>query len=262
MPALAALIGLLGLAVGSFNNVVIARVPVGASIVAPASRCPTCQHAIRNRHNIPVLGWLALQGRCADCRSSISVRYPLIEIITAALFVAITLRIGPNDPAALPAYLYFTAAGVALAAIDVEYHRLPDVIVLPSYPVVLVLLGVAALVDRDFSALLRALTGGAALFGAYRTLAFIHPAGMGFGDVKLAGVVGAVLAYLSWGTLIVGTLGAFILGSVVGGAWVAAHRGGRKAGIAFGPFMIAAALLAIFVGDRIAAGYVHLTTGT
>ena len=261
MPALAAVLGLLGLAVGSFINVVIARVPVGASVVAPASRCPSCQHPIRRRHNIPVLSWLALRGRCADCRTPIRARYPLVEIVTAALFVSVTLRIGPSHLAALPAYLYFTAAGVALAVIDLDHHRLPNAIVLPSYVVVFALLGLAALIDRDGPGLVRASVGAAALFAAYYALAFTYPAGMGFGDVKLAGVVGAVLAYLSWGTLLVGTLGAFVLGAVVGGAWVVVHRGNRKSAIAFGPFMIAAALLAVFVGDRIADGYLRFTTG-
>src|ERR1019366_6855678 len=89
----ASLAGVLGLTIGSFLNVVIYRVPVGASIVTPASCCQSCGHAIRNRHNIPVLGWLALNGKCADCGEPISVRYPIVEAATSALFVLLTVRL-------------------------------------------------------------------------------------------------------------------------------------------------------------------------
>src|SRR5919205_3026069 len=125
--------GLLGLAVGSFLNVVIHRVPRGESLVRPGSHCPHCGSAIRKRHNVPVLGWLPLRGRCADCRTPISARYPLVEAGTAALFVAVAARFGWSWE--LPAYLYLAAIAVALAAIDLDVLRLPDQIVLPSYGV-------------------------------------------------------------------------------------------------------------------------------
>ena len=113
--AWAVLAGLLGLAIGSFLNVVIYRVPAGESIVRPASRCPSCGAEIRNRHNVPVMGWLVLRGRCYDCKAPISARYPLVEAFTGLLFAAVTLRILHLDlGSALPAYLYFTAIGVAL----------------------------------------------------------------------------------------------------------------------------------------------------
>lgn len=253
--------GLLGLAVGSFNNVVIARVPAGESVATPASRCSVCGHPIRHRHNIPVLSWLVLRGRCADCRSAISARYPFVELGTAALFAALTVRLGHAGLPALPAYLYFAAAGVALALIDINCHRLPDVIVLPAYPIILTLLGVAALIQRDGAAMERAVISAAGLFGGYFLLAFAYPAGMGFGDVKLAGVIGAVLGYLSWGTLAVGAFAGFALGSIFAVALMATRRVTRKSAVAFGPFMIAGALLAVFSGDGIAHAYVHLMVG-
>src|SRR3954467_2863927 len=120
--------GLLGLAVGSFLNVVIYRLPRDESLVRPRSHCPLCGHEVRNRHNIPVLGWLLLRGRCADCAAPISVRYPLVEAGTALLFVAVAAGFGLSWE--LPAYLCLAAVAVALAAIDLDAVRLPVTIVL------------------------------------------------------------------------------------------------------------------------------------
>jgi leader peptidase (prepilin peptidase)/N-methyltransferase len=255
----AGLAGLLGLAIGSFLNVVIYRVPAGESVVSPASRCPSCSSEIHNRHNIPVLGWLILRGRCFACKAAISPRYPVVEAATAALFVVVTLRIvGLHLSPALPAYLYLAAAGLALAVIDLDTKRLPDKIVLPSYIVVAVLLTVASVATQDWWALARAAIGGAALFAFYFAIAFAYPAGMGFGDVKLSGLIGALLAYLSWSALTVGAFLGFLLGAVVGVAVMAAGRGGRKTALPFGPFMISGAFIAIFAAHPIANVYLHL----
>ena len=248
----------LGLIVGSFLNVVIYRVPAGESVVSPPSKCPHCGHAIRNRHNVPVLGWLVLRGRCADCGSAISPRYPIIEAVTAALFVVLTLHVGTLHWA-LPAYLYFAAIGVALAMIDFDHQRLPDKIVLPSCLVVAALLAVGAAVAHDWWPFQRALIGGVALYALFFAIAFAKPGAMGFGDVKLSAIIGGVLAYLSWGALAVGAFGGFLLGAVVGVALIAADRGDRKARVPFGPFMIAGALGAIYVGAPVAHWYSHLT---
>jgi leader peptidase (prepilin peptidase)/N-methyltransferase len=250
----AAFAGLFGLAIGSFLNVVIYRVPAGLSIVSPPSACPNCQAPIRNRHNVPVFGWLALHGRCADCQAPISARYPIVEAVTAALFVALTIRLANASLSpALPAYLYLAAAGLALALIDVDHHRLPDAIVLPSYAVVAVMLTVASAVTGDWWALARAAIGAAALFAAYATLWLAYPSGMGLGDVKLAGVLGALLGWLSWSALVIGTFAGFVLGALYGVALMALGRAGRKTAIPFGPFMIAGSLLAVFVAAPLAS---------
>ena len=255
----AVLAGVLGLAIGSFLNVVIYRVPANVSVVRPPSRCPSCGSEIHNRHNVPILGWLVLRGRCFACKAPISPRYPLVEAATGALFVAVTLRIlHLSLGEALPAYLYFAAIAVALAMIDIDHKRLPDKIVLPSYPVVAVLLTSASAVNGDWGALGRAAIGGAALLAFYFIAWFVYPSGMGFGDVKLSGVVGAMLAYLSWGTLGVGAFAGFALGALGGIALIVAGRGGRKSQIPFGPYMLAGALLAIFLGDILADAYVDL----
>jgi len=254
----AALAALLGLVVGSFLNVVIYRVPAGESVVSPPSKCPRCGHAIRNRHNVPVLGWLILGGKCADCGNPISVRYPIVEFVTGALFVVLALHVGTLHWA-LPAYLYFAAAGVALAMIDFDHQRLPDTIVLPSYLVVGALLALGAGLGHDWWAFERALIGGAALYAFYFAIAFAKPGSMGFGDVKLSAVLGAVLGYVSWGALVVGAFGGFLLGAVVGVAVIATQHGDRKTKVPFGPFMIAGALAAIYIGAPIAHWYAHLT---
>jgi leader peptidase (prepilin peptidase) / N-methyltransferase len=247
-----------GLAVGSFLNVVAHRVPRGESLLRPGSRCPTCGAPIRARHNIPVVGWLLLRGRCADCRARISPRYPIVELATGLLFAAVAYRTADLGlAAAVPAYLYFTAIGVALTVIDLDVRRLPNAIVLPSYPVLAVLLTIAAAWHGDWWALARAGIGAAALFGFFFAVAFAYPAGMGFGDVKLAGLVGGVLAYLSWAALAVGAFAGFLLGAFVGVAIMLAGRAGRKTAVPFGPFMVAGALLALFVADPLASLYTN-----
>lgn len=257
-PAWVVLAGVLGLAIGSFLNVVIYRVPNDESVISPPSRCPHCGATIRNRHNVPVIGWLVLRGRCYDCKAPISPRYPIVEALTGALFAAVTWRIldlhhGP----AVPAYLYLTAIGVALAMIDIDTHRLPDKIVLPSYPVLAAGLTIAAGIEGHWSALGRAGLGALALFAFYFLLNFAYPAGMGFGDVKLSGVIGGALAYLSWSTLVLGAFAGFLLGAIGGIVVIAMGRGGRKTQIPFGPYMIAGAILALFVARAVAHAYLH-----
>jgi len=250
------LLGLFGLAIGSFLNVVIHRLPRGESLSRPSSHCPACGAAIRARHNVPVVGWLMLRGRCADCRAAISVRYPAVELITGLLFVALAARLHQLQlPAALPAYLYFAAIGVALTAIDLDLKRLPNRIVLPSYPVLGLLLAGAAVAEGDGGRLVRALLAAAALFGFFFLLAFAYPAGMGFGDVKLAGLLGLVLGYLSWSAVLVGAFSGFLLGALIGVGMLASGRGNRKTALPFGPFLIAGTLIGIFAGSTIAGWY-------
>ncbi|MFI5564262.1 prepilin peptidase [Amycolatopsis japonica] len=250
--------GVLGLLIGSFLNVVVHRVPAGESVVRPPSRCPRCGAEIRARHNIPVLGWLLLRGRCADCGERIGVRYPLVELGTGILFAALALRFA-DRPWTLPAYLYFAAIGLALALIDFDCRRLPNVIVLPAYPVLAVLLTASAWDRQDWWSLARAGIGGAALFAFYLALLLLYPAGMGAGDVRLAGLIGGVLAFLSWTAFFLGSFGGFLLGAVAGVVVIAARRGDRKTALPFGPFMIVAALIAIFVAEPVARAYLRLT---
>jgi leader peptidase (prepilin peptidase)/N-methyltransferase len=256
---LAVLCGIVGLAIGSFLNVVIWRVPRGESVVSPPSHCPGCDQPIRNRDNIPVISWLLLRGRCRDCHEPIAVRYPLVELGTAAVFVALALRFGAAPE--LPAFLYLGAVGVALAMIDIDCKRLPDVLVLPSYLVAGVLLGAAALIGDQWPDLLRAGIGMAALYSFYFVLAWIYPAGMGFGDVKLAGVLGIYLGWLGWGELVVGAFLGFLFGGVLGLLLMVVGRAGRKSKLPFGPYMLAGAFAAILWGGALADLYLDNALG-
>jgi len=265
-----AFVGAFGLVIGSFLNVVIYRVPAGRSVVSPPSACPSCGKPVRWFDNIPLVSWLVLRGRCRDCSAPISVRYPLIELATGTLFALLAVRFlggasaESNDAQlialaiVLLAFLYLGAVGIALVAIDLETHRLPNVLVMPSYIVGIVLLAIAAIVLGDFAALIRAAIGMAALFVAYLVMALAYPGGMGFGDVKLAGVIGLYLGWLGWGALIVGAFSAFLLGGIFSVALLVMKRVSRKSGIPFGPWMIAGAFVGVFVGEQLWSGYLAL----
>lgn len=259
MPAVAVAVvaAIFGLLIGSFLNVVVWRVPRGESIVSPPSACPGCATRILPRDNVPVLGWLVLRGRCRACGEPISPRYPIVEAGTAVLFFLLALRFGAQPE--LPAYLYLAAVGITLALIDLDVKRLPDVLTLPSYIVGFVLLGAASLSQPH--PLLRAVLGAAAMFAVYFALCFAYPAGMGFGDVKLSGVLGLYTGWLGWDVWAAGLMLGFLLGGVVGIGIVLTKRGGRKTAVPFGPFMIIGAFMAIFFGHPLVAGYLDVTTG-
>ncbi|MGN6324928.1 prepilin peptidase [Pseudolysinimonas sp.] len=262
--------GLLGLAVGSFLNVVVYRVPAGLSVVRPRSACPGCGQEIAARDNIPIVSWLLLRGRCRSCRTGISPRYPLVELGGGLAVVGVALWSMPSISGAadastvvaavlqLVAYAYLAVVSIALALIDLDVHRLPNAIVLPGYAVGTVLLGAAALVGGDPVALGRLAAGAGILFAVYLALALVAPRGMGLGDVKLAGVLGLFLGYLGWGQLAVGAMAAFVLGGLFGVVLLALRRAGRTTGIPFGPWMLAGAWIGIVFGQQIVGGYLAL----
>lgn len=257
--------GIFGVLIGSFLNVVVHRVPLKLSIVSPPSACPDCGAGIRKFDNIPVVSWLVLRGRCRDCQSSISKRYPLVEAGTGVFFALVALWSWPTGTVnltvtiagvvVLVALLYLAAVSVVLGLIDIDTHTLPNRIVLPSFLIGIVLLSTATFISSDYSALIRAGIGSAALFLAYGILAFAYPGGMGFGDVKLAAVLGLYLGYLGWSQLVVGAFAAFLIGGLFGLALVAFRRATRKTSIPFGPWMLAGAWSGALVGVPIARGY-------
>lgn len=253
-------IALLGWAVGSVLSVLVERVLAGGSPREPVLSCAHCPGVRQRQRVLVATGWLRSLERCAGCGVRPGTRYPLLELSSCLAFVAVAFALAKTDRTALlPAWLYFTAIAVALATIDLTSQRLPNAIVLPSYPVLAMLLTGAAVWQRDYPAIVRSLVGGLILFGGYFAIAFSYPRGMGLGDVKLAGLIGAMLANLSYSALLVGGFGAFLLGGIAGTAVILSARGNRKTPLPFGPFMLSAAILALFFAQPIVSSYRQFT---
>lgn len=245
-------VALLGLLTGSFLNIVICRVPAGKSLLL-GSACPHCDSRIKLWQSIPVFGWLALRGRCGSCTAPISLRYPLVEVGTALAFagVAVWWLVIPAAWPVLAAYLFLMAVTVVLACIDLNTFKLPNVIVLPAICVMGALLAITAVLSGDYQSLIRALIGSAVLTGFYGLLWWVWPGGMGFGDVKLAALLGLALGWIGWGALAVGSFSAFMLGGIMSGLIMRAEKGGRKARFPFGPWMLLGAWGGIFTGEQL-----------
>jgi len=270
LALLICLLALLGLAVGSFLNVVIYRVPLRRSIAHPPSACPHCGHGIAWYDNIPVVSWLALRAKCRNCGAPISARYPLVELGTGLSFVAVGLVFLPDVVGsstlapllaallALVAFLCLAAISIALAMIDLDTQTLPNRLVFPSYIVGAILLGGSAVLSGSYGALIVAAIGCAASFALYFLMALVYPGGMGFGDVKLAGVLGLFLGWLGWGELAVGSFAPFALGGLFAIALLIIKRAGRKSRIPFGPWMLIGAWVGIFVGRDLSGWYLGL----
>jgi leader peptidase (prepilin peptidase)/N-methyltransferase len=253
----AAISGVYGLVIGSFLNVVIWRVPRHESVVRPPSHCPKCDVKIANRDNIPVVSWLLLRGRCRNCDTEISIRYPLIELLTGVLFAAVGARF--SDSWALPAYLVLTAALIALSFIDLEHYILPNRILYPTDVAMVVLLAAASALEHDWGAYGRATIAGVAAFAFFFAIHFVSPRGMGFGDVRLSFLLGFSLGWLGWGEVIGGLFAGFLYGAVVGVLLIALKVRERKQRIPFGPFLAAGAMTFVLFGEPLVEWYQHLS---
>jgi leader peptidase (prepilin peptidase)/N-methyltransferase len=233
--------GLFGALIGSFLNVVAHRVPAGESLVSPGSHCPHCGADVRPYDNIPVVSWLVLRGRCRDCGGPISVRYPLVELLTALVFAAVVAVRGFDDDLVLE--LPFVAALIALAAIDFDHKLLPNKIVYPlaAYGVIATLL-----VDRDD--LVENLIAGAGAFAFLLAAVIAYPRGMGMGDVKLGGAMGLYLGL----SIVPALLAAFLSGSIVGIAIIAREGAeGRKKAVPFGVFLALGGIVGVLAGPEL-----------
>lgn len=232
-----------GLALGSFLNVVAARVPLKRSIVRPRSACPSCGRELAGRDNIPLFSYLALRGRCRGCGVPIGLVYPAVELVTALLVAACFLAFGWSGKAFVAAF--FCAVLVTVSATDLAHRIIPNVIVLPA--AALVLLAQTALEPSPEWAL-----GALGAFLFLFVAAFAYPQGMGMGDVKLALLLGAMLGRTVPVALMVGMLAALVPAVVL----LARHgAAARKMGIPFGPFLALGALVALFAGDRLLDAY-------
>jgi leader peptidase (prepilin peptidase)/N-methyltransferase len=244
--ALAAVAFAPGLALGSFLNVVAARVPLKRSLMRPASACMSCGTEIAARDNVPLVSWALLRGRCRHCSARIPVRYPAVELVTALLVAACILAFGVTPEAALAAF--FCAVLVAISAVDLEHRIVPNRIVLPATAV---LLPLHTLVDPSPAWVLGA--AGASLFLFAAVLAY--PAGMGMGDVKLALFMGAMLGKVVAVALMIGMFAA-----LVPALFLLARHGSkaRKMGIPFAPFLAFGSLVALFFGEPLLDRYLSL----
>ena len=275
--ALAVAVLLLGLCVGSFLNVVILRLPLmlengwrrecrdllalepgpaeaPLSLVSPASRCPRCQAPIRPWHNIPVVSWLVLRGRCASCRAPISIQYPLVEALTGVLSMACALRFGWSG--ALLFALLLTWALTALAVIDLRTQLLPDVITLP-----LLWLGLLAAIGGTFAkppaAIIGAVAGYLSLWAVYHVFRWVTgKEGMGHGDFKLLAALGA---WFGWKALPMIVLLSSIAGATVGLGLILLRKHDRNVPIPFGPFLALAGWIVLMGGRDLATAWLRLT---
>ena len=246
-PEAAALVVALvfGLCVGSFLNVVIARLPEGASIVSPGSKCPRCATPIRWYDNVPLLSFAMLRARCRQCAEPISWRYPLVELATGILFVLVLLARGPGI--GLVAGLLLASALVVVTGIDLDHQIIPDVVSLPGIAVGIAL-SLLAGTPRWLDALIGVLVGG----GLFFVIIVASGGGMGGGDMKLAAMLGA---FLGWQGLLVAALLAALTGGLVAVVLLAMGRKGRKDPVPFGPFLALGGMVAFLYQDRLIDWY-------
>jgi leader peptidase (prepilin peptidase) / N-methyltransferase len=251
-PIELAIVVFLGLAIGSFLNVVIHRLPRGESLISPGSHCPACSYALRPSDNIPIVSYALLLGRCRKCRAPISARYPVVELATAVLFVLHYAVFGWTP--LLAVRLLFSAAMVALFVIDLDHRLLPDRITLPG-----IVVGLAAsllLPPGIRDALIGTLAGGGVLWGIgeayYR---YSGEEGLGGGDVKMLAMIGA---FLGWQLVLVTLVFSSIAGAVIGLIVIAIKRGDMKYALPYGTFLSIAALVSSLYGEQIVRWYTGL----
>jgi leader peptidase (prepilin peptidase)/N-methyltransferase len=241
--------GALGAVVGSFLNVCIYRLPLEKSVVWPSSACPHCSRELSWYENIPILSYLALRGRCRTCAGSISMRYPLVEALTAAMFALAWWHYGPGP--LLAARLVLGCALIVLFAIDLEHHLLPNAITLPLIVVGFVF---SVFTEPGWASSLRGIiVGGGVLWliaEAYYRIR--HEEGLGMGDVKMLAMVGA---FLGWQLTLLTLMLASLSGTVIGLGLIVSRRGGLKYALPFGTFLALGAAAAATVGPSLLAWY-------
>jgi leader peptidase (prepilin peptidase) / N-methyltransferase len=235
-----------GLALGSFLNVVAARVPLRRSVVRPGSACMSCGAPITWYDNVPLVSFVLLRGRCRSCGTAIPLRYPLVELVTALLTAACFWKFGASADAAVAAF--FCAALVVVSVTDLEHRIVPNRVVLPAAAVVLV---AQSVLHPSVEWLVAALAAGGFLLAA----ALVHPSGMGMGDVKLALLLGAMLGRSVLVAMMVAVIAALVPAAVL----VARHgRGARKMGLPFAPFLALGGIVALFAGGALLDAYLAL----
>ena len=246
----------IGLVIGSFANVCIHRLPLGESVVAPRSRCPSCRAPIAAGDNVPVLSWLVLRGRCRHCGSRISWRYPAVEAATGLLYLAVALASGPSPRALLDMAL--VTALLVLALIDLDHQILPNAITRPGIAVGIgASIAARALGWPGFPSPLQSAAAAAAGYLAFAAVALAYRRtrgveGLGQGDWKLAAMLGA---FLGWERMLLTILLASIAGTLVGVALIARRGRSSQHPLPLGTFLGLAGILVVFVGEPVLAWY-------
>jgi leader peptidase (prepilin peptidase)/N-methyltransferase len=245
------LIALVGLVVGSFLNVVAHRIPLGRSVVRPGSACPRCEHHLSWWENLPVVSWVLLRGKCRTCHTPISPQYLLVEVITAAVAVAVAILVG-RDPIVITWWIV-VAFGVPLAVIDLHTHRLPVVIMYPAVGATAMSLALTAALTSQWSHLGRAAGAGLGLAAVIFALWWVTAGrGMGWGDVRLAWLLGMPLGWMGWPQVIIGGWLGFFSGGLLGALLLLLGRSSRKSPIPFGPHFMLGALAGLAWGPALA----------
>ncbi len=244
---------LFGLCIGSFLNVCIHRLPLNLSIVRPRSRCPNCGTPVSGCDNVPVFSYLALGGRCRSCKAPIGIRYPLVELLTGFLAMALFARFGITPACAV--FFLFTAVLIVVTFIDLDHRIIPDRISLPGIPLFFFLSLLVPGVSF-WDALLGILSGGGSLYlVAWGYHAATGQEGMGGGDIKLLAMIGALIG---WQGVLFTIFAGSVLGCTVGLALMMHTRKTMKLAIPFGPFLSAGALLYVFFGPHLVHWYFNL----
>jgi leader peptidase (prepilin peptidase)/N-methyltransferase len=238
-----------GAIVGSFLNVCIYRLPLGKSVVWPASGCTQCHRELAWYENIPVLSYIALRGRCRTCHAGISLQYPIVEALTAAMFALAWWMYGPTPLFA--SRVVFGCALIALFAIDLEHHLLPNTITLPGIVIGFVF---SFLTEPGWmSSLIGIVAGGGILYIVAEVYYRVrHEEGLGMGDVKMLAMIGA---FVGWKLTLVALMMASLGGSLIGLVVIASRRGGMKYALPFGTFLALGAAAAATVGPAVLAWY-------
>jgi len=245
------LIFILGLIVGSFSNVCIYRIPRNESIIFPASHCPKCRSNISLKDNIPLISYILLKGRCRNCKSKISIRYPVVEFLTGLIYLIIYLIYGLSIQSLI--YIILSSALVIIAFIDLNEQIVPDVISLPGIVIGFIISFFVPYISFINSALGVIVGGGIILVIGLAGSVIFKKEAMGGGDVKLAAMIGA---FLGWRYIIISLFLGFFLGALAGIFLILSKIKNKEDVVPFGPFIILGSFITLLWGEKIISWYI------
>jgi len=245
------LIFILGLIVGSFSNVCIYRIPRNESIIYPASHCPKCRSKIKPVDNIPLLSFILLKGRCRNCKSKISIQYPIVELLTGLIYLIIYLTYGLSVQTLI--YIILSSALIIIAFIDLNEQIVPDVISLPGIAIGFIISFFVPYISFINSALGVVVGGGIILIIGLAGSVIFKKEAMGGGDVKLAAMIGA---FLGWRYIIISLFLGFFLGALAGIILILSKIKSREDVVPFGPFIVLGSFITLLWGDKIITWYI------